>query len=567
MTSTDRVADMRKGDRLSRLPIRASQPVRRQPKRAGQTCVRIAAAAALLVFASLTLAPTARAESLPLPLSVSTEDSFFSQFGYSPTYERNVVAFDVANRPVIRSREASQNDTQYAAFLEDGVWRRSSLSDAVRAAYPDFAGYMGAGGFASDRVVIDTAGRAYTVLTIRLEEGEFRNVMLYSGDSGQTWGVVELPFGEEQPYMDNANRGNLACEMPTGRNTIDGPPFVAVWREIGDWPGGYATQNELFVLQPRWEGDHVVVPESVPVTSRFLGMIQSVGGTSFATTVGDKTFFTWTQVRNKRTKGTPTYVGVYDHNTGTVTTRVLAVFAHPVNDSHCTPALVIDSTGILHLVAGAHGRPFRYTHSVRPLDIGAWTPDVSVLDSGYWTTKTDRDGLGMQTYASLVCGPDDTLHLVFRQTRRLRNGPFPLQGYYGLSYQARPAGGQWSKARLLAYPAGGGYTNFYQKLTMDREGRQYLSFNIYRHSDTQTIYRQLHRFRYRMVWSSEDGRSWQLATTESFAQHAWPVDPAPPSATPTTTGAAPLSATPTLAQSLVEASGRRIPPGWSSASP
>lgn len=548
MTSTSRVADMCVGYRMACLAIRLAQPVPQQPKRAGLTCIRIAAAALLLVFASLTLASPARAESLPLPLplSVSTQDSFFSQFGYSPTYERNVVAFDVANRPVIRSRGASQNDTLYAAFLEDGVWRRSSPSDAVRAAYPDFAGYMGAGGFASDRVVIDTAGRVYTVLTIRLEEGEFRNVMLYSGDRGQTWGVVELPFGEEQPYMDNANRGNVACETLTGRNTIDGPPFVAVWREIGDWPGGYATQNELFVLQPRWEGEHVVVPKAVPVTSRFLGMIQSVGGTSFATTVDDKTFFTWTQVRDKRTGGTPTYVGVYDHHTGTVAKRALAVFAHPVNDNHCTPALVIDSTGILHLVAGAHGRPFRYTHSVRPLDIGTWTPDVSVLDSGYWTTKTDRDGLGMQTYASLVCGPDDALHLVFRQTRRLRTGPFPLQGYYGLSYQTRPVGGQWSKARPLAYPAaGGGYTNYYQKLTMDRDGRLYLSCNIYRHGDTRTIYRQLHRFRYRMVWSSEDGRSWQLATTESFAQHAVPVDPAPPSAAPTATGSAPPHATPT----------------------
>jgi hypothetical protein len=486
---------------------------------------RGALVAALAALGLLALAPEAAADTLPLPLPISTSESLFDQFGYAPDHQRNVVVFDSANRPVIRSRTASQHDTLYAAFLEGGVWRQSSLSDALRAVYPDFAGYMGAGGFASDRVVIDEAGRLYTVLTIRLEEGDFRNVMLYSADRGASWGVVELPFGEEQPFMDNANRGNLACEMPTGQQELHGPPFVAAWREIGDWPGGYATQNELYVTKPYWKGDSVVVPEPTLVTSRFLGMIQSVGGTSFATTVGDKTYFTWTQVRSVLTLGTPTYVGVYDHASGTVTQRIRAAWGHPINDSHCTPALAIDSTGILHLIAGAHGRPFRYTRSARPLDISAWTPEVKVLDSGYWTTETDADGVGKQTYASLVCGADDTLHLVFRQTRRSRGGPFPYQSYHALSYQTRPPGGGWSKARVLAYASDSPeYTNYYQKLTLDRGGRLYLSFNVYRHVDTPLIYRELRRFRYRMVWWSDDGASWEFATTHTMSERAAPAD-------------------------------------------
>jgi hypothetical protein len=254
-------------------------------------------------------------------------------------------------------------------------------------------------------------------------------------------------------------------------------------------------------------------------------MIQSVGGTSFATTVGDKTYFTWTQVRSVLTLGTPTYVGVYDHASGTVTQRIRAAWGHPINDSHCTPAMAIDSTGIIHLVAGAHGRPFRYTHSVRPLDISEWAPEEQVLTSGYWTTETDGDGDGKQTYASLVCGLDDTLHLVFRQTRRSRSGPFPLMGYHALSYQARPTGGGWSKARMLAYASDGPeYTNYYQKLTLDRGGRLYLSFNVYRHVDSPLIYRELRRFRYRMVWQSDDGVSWQFATTADFAGRETPAD-------------------------------------------
>lgn len=503
--------------RASHTATTARQWFRRLPRRPA------AVLAVFVAVTSLALVPAAGAETLTLPVLIDTKVSLLSQFGYAPTYQRNAVAFDMDNRPIIRSRTASQNDTLYAAFLEDSVWRLSVFDDALRAAYPTFAGYMGAGGYASDRVVVDSAGRAYTILTIRLEEGEFRNVLLYSADRGASWGVVELPFGAEQPYRDDANRGNIACEMPTGQHTITGPPFIAAWREIGDWPGGFASLNRLYVLQPRWEAGRVVVPEPVLVTSRFLGMIQSVGDTSFATTVGEKTYFTWTQVRDTRTLGTPTYVGVYDHSSGKVVKRVRAVFGHPVNDSHCTPALAIDSRGFLHLIAGAHGRPFRYTRSVRPLDIRAWTREVKVLDSGYWTPETDRDGVGKQTYASLVCGPDDTLHLVFRQMRRFRGGLFALRGYSALCYQKKPAGGSWSKVRMLAYPApGSGYTNYYQKLTADRDGRLYLSFNVYHHSDTAALYRVLRRFRYRMVWSSSDGRAWQFATTESMASHAAP---------------------------------------------
>ncbi len=254
-------------------------------------------------------------------------------------------------------------------------------------------------------------------------------------------------------------------------------------------------------------------------------MVQSAGGASFATTVGDRTYFTWTQVRGRPLTGTPTYVGVYDHAAGAVTQRTRVAFGRPANDSHCTPALVVDGAGILHVVAGAHARPFGYTRTVNPLDISAWTPVEKVLDSGYWTPKTDRDGVARQTYASLVCGPDDTLHLVFRQKRRERGGRFPLAAYSALSYQTRPPGGSWSKARMLAYPAAGpGYTNFFQKLALDRDGRLYLSFNVYRHDDVPTIYRELRRFRHRMVWWSEDGGSWKFATTETFAQHEAPAD-------------------------------------------
>ena len=58
---------------------------------------------------------------------------------------------------------------------------RHDLLDALRTAYPDFAGTVHAGGYGTDRVDFDVDGRAYTVLTIRLDDdGGFRNVLMAS---------------------------------------------------------------------------------------------------------------------------------------------------------------------------------------------------------------------------------------------------------------------------------------------------------------------------------------------------------------------------------------------------
>lgn len=60
---------------------------------------------------------------------------------------------------------------------------------------------------------------------------------------------------------------------------------------------------------------------------------------------------------------------------------------------------------------------------------------------------------------------------------------------------------------------------------MDRGGRLYLSFNVYRHVDTPPIYRALRRFRYRMLWWSDDGHAWEFATTQSMAERVTSLPP------------------------------------------
>lgn len=79
-------------------------------------------------------------------------------------------------------------------------------------------------------------------------------------------------------------------------------------------------------------------------------------------------------------------------------------------DNHGGPALTCDSGGFLHIIFGPHaGEPFQHSRSARPNDSTEWV-------------RLPRFGVH-PTYPSLVCDPDDTLHLVYRggKERRQRN--------------------------------------------------------------------------------------------------------------------------------------------------
>jgi len=201
------------------------------------------ALAILAASGLLSLAPAAMAAVHTGHVDLQDGLTLAQQFGYAPEFRQHVVTFDADNVPAIRSRGASQDDTSFVQRLEGGIWVRHDLLDALRVAYPDFVGTVHAGGYASDRVDFDVQGRAYTVLTIRLEEGDFRNVLLSSTDGCATWSVLELPFGNDTPLSGDHDRGNVASEHDGGR-LLEGPPLIAVWRETAERfplrPGGFS---------------------------------------------------------------------------------------------------------------------------------------------------------------------------------------------------------------------------------------------------------------------------------------------------------------------------------------
>jgi hypothetical protein len=328
--------------------------------------------------------------------------------------------------------------------------------------------------------------------------------------------VLRLPFFPPRSSPDGRNDGNSASEHQTGWNQRPDPPLIAFWQPVGNWPGYRACRMALYVVQPRFEGERLVLPEPVKVTERALGLIQAAGGASFAATAGSTTYITWAEVADVSAPGSPVFVAAYDQATGTLGQAVEVATARPVNDDHTTPGIVADSTGGLHVLSGGHNSPFMYAHTATPADPVTWSRPSPILTDGYRAPgKAPR---GRQTYVSLVCTPADRLVVVFRQWRCGVDAVFRGQPYQTLAIQRLDPGEEWTGAERLAYCSRNrGYAQYYQKMSIDRLGRLFLSFNYFRPKDWPRDQREVNRYRHRMVLISEDGgERWRFATLGDF---------------------------------------------------
>ena len=443
--------------------------------------------------------------------------SLRTQFHYVPRYECNLPSFDGHNAAYIRSRTPAQDPTEYVYALRSGAFRRTDILDAARRLYPGFRATVNAGGWGGEAVEADALGRLYTLVEIRLGGGILRNLLIYSVDAGRTWRALSLPYAPPQLSPDGRNDGTSASEHLVGWDQRAEPPLIAVWRPVADWPGYRACRMALYVIQPHFEGDRLVLSPGVLVSDRALGMIQAAGGGSFATTVGTTTYIVWTEVAAPGSPGAPTFVAAFDQTTGTLGAPLQVATARPINDDHTTPGIVSDGQGNLHVVTGSHNSSFMYTHTLDPADPATWSKPEPVLSAGYKKPGTGSDGRGCQTYVSLVCTPDNALVLAFRQWRMGVDPDFRGLPYQALSVQRLDPGGAWSDAQRIVYSNNRGYAQYYQKLTIDRHGRLYLSLNYFRPHDYPRNERVQNRYHHRMVLISEDGgASWRFATLADF---------------------------------------------------
>jgi len=199
----------------------------------------------------------------------------------------------------------------------------------------------------------------------------------------------------------------------------------------------------------------------------------------------------------KSRRNSAAMVRTYDHSTGEWSDPVTI---GPGVDNHNNPALVADSTGILHVVYGAHESPLFYRHSLRPNDASEWSEEIRCGE--------------LLTYPSLTCDSDDVLHVTARE-----RDPDDLKRYLAC-YEKRP-GDEWERVARIVDSRRTEYTNFGNCLGVDDEDRLHLSFSVY--APEISAGRCVGYLR-----SDDGGRSWQTAAGRTvdlpIPEHEGPAD-------------------------------------------
>jgi hypothetical protein len=262
--------------------------------------------------------------------------------------------------------------------------------------------------------------------------------------------------------------------------------------------------HDLELFLPKKVDGRVVMGEPVLVSKQCIGLASHSGIPSSVVSRGGKVHVIWGEATDPKVKvaGVPAFAATYDRATGKLGQPALIGYGAPPNDIHNSPSITMDSRGILHALAGTHGRPFPYAQSLKPDDAG-----------GGWTEAAPMVENLNQTYIGMVCGPDGTLHATFRLWRTGME-PFPASHYATLAYQRKRPGQPWEPPRILIVPPFSEYSVFYHRLTMDRKGRLFLSYDYW---STFWFYRNDHFGRRRTVLMSPDGgNSWNLALSDDL---------------------------------------------------
>ena len=379
-------------------------------------------------------------------------------FGYNPAFVPGVVSFDSGNQPFMRSDLRLQRLSPYTCG-----WESFDLARAVAEHYPDWDGDTQDVFSASQidqRVVFDVSGDAYTYLPTKSWTGVGTSLLLHSRTNGEDWDVYPLP----------AAFGLARLEFQDGNNTLDAPPLLFLM--------DHGTSQIAFLAPTKNPDGTLTLP--APVALDENSFVHGAGwGANFAASSAGQVFLVWASQLPGDGDGTPTFTAKYDRATGILSDPVSLGFAGTgVPDNHNIPGITIDSEGFLHVVLGAHNNSFTYRRSLVPLSIeGGWTPPETLggVESG---SPADPECTGLcnqYTYVTLLCDQADTLHLVARWAGNTAGYTF----YFRIEYLRKRKGLDWEPRRTLVVPFKNFYSNWYQRLSLDEQGRLFLFYIYY----------------------------------------------------------------------------------------
>jgi len=422
------------------------------------------------------IAPAMSPVKIPVKLEPYRHEN--EQFGYLPEYPLdNQMYFDMENRPFVIS--------------SDGVFCRRSASwiKTTTAYHPDDGRILPIRPVGT-KLAFDRDNDVYL-----LGRDRSSTVLLHSADHGATFTAWPVP-----------GSGGFDIEPFSGHNIIDGPPPLARFHQTArDRKLMWRRINDLDLILPAKKPDgSIVMGNPIAVSKKCIGLSTHSGIPSAIVSRGDKVHIAWGEATppQAQTPGVPTYAATYSRSTGELGPPVLLGYGPPANDVHNSPCITIDREGYLHVLIGTHGRTFKYVRSLSP---------NSASDG--WT-KAEDIGAGLrQTYVGMVCDPNNILHLVFRLWLN-DNRYFPAGYYANLAYMSKHPAEKWSEARPLVVAPFSEYSIFYHRLTIDREGTLFLSYDYW---STFWFYRTDHRGDRRSLLMSQDGgNTWNLAPSSEF---------------------------------------------------
>lgn len=424
-----------------------------------------ATAGAFSTYSTVELTPDTgqidRAVDTPIVLRPFQHEN--EQFGYAPDYPvTNQVYFDRENRPVVTSRDS-------VSLLRDGAWRETQT-----------------GGLLSSKAAFGGDNGLYL-----LGRRDGAPALLHSDDGGATFNAYPIPGG-----------GSFDIEQFSGHNSPPGPPpFVRNTLTSRDPDHFWRRLNDLDLFLPtKTDSGAIEIGAPVRLSSLSIGYSGHSGIPSTIMSRGDKVHVVWAEATDPAVEipGVPTYVATWDRAAGELSEPALVGYGPPANDVHNTPSITMDSQGYLHVLVGTHGRTFLYARSKAPNTAG-----------GGWT-EPEPLGPGLrQTYVGFVCDENDTLHVVFRLWNE-DTEYFPASLYASLSYMKKAPGEPWTEPRPLIVSAFSEYSVFYHRLTIDRTGDLFLSYDYW---STFWFYRTDRReTRRALITSGDGGAGWKLAT-------------------------------------------------------
>lgn len=445
-------------------------------------------------------APVGQALSLPMQLEPFQHEN--RQFGYLPDYPvRSQIYFDQNNKGFALGPWTLFRQTDHG-------WDERRLDQLVVRTVPesDLSGW-GAESMGT-KIAFDSENGVYL-----LANSGKKAALLHSADGGETF-VAYLIEGRE----DEAR--NWDIEQFSGHNVPKGPPpVVRITRTShpSDNPRlHWRSTNDVELIIPEKGNDGVIhFRDPIKLTQTALASSMHSGIPSMIVSRDSKVHIVWAEatdpeISREKIPGVPAWVATYDRDSGKLSKPVFMSFGPPPNDGHNTPSITMDSQGYLHVVVGTHGAPFQYLHSLKPNDSeGGWTE----------ATHTGNAADLRQTYVGLVCGADDTLHLVYRLW--LAN-PERWDGQNGanLTHQQKKKGGDWEAPQVLVAPAFSDYSVYYHRLTIDRKGRLFVNYDywstswLYRNETASPIFAGSGRYGRgwgrSTIFSDDQGKNWRL---------------------------------------------------------